>query len=138
MYKHKKWRHKSMSENRQPKKLIVKRDQTTSGKHLELYHSPTSIINDALATLGNETAKLRIKSHNNSAPLNLNELKALNETVRSLLQAEKQQADLLKSAELTKKLAKMSDAELLEFAKSAIENEQPTTEQLNPSEDPND
>lgn len=84
-------------------------------------------LNHALNTLNNEVKKLRVKSYMNDIPLSMQEIKSLNDCIKSLLSTQRQQLEAMKSEELTKKLSEMSDEQLLEYAKTVID----TTKTIN-------
>lgn len=84
-------------------------------------------LNHALTTLNNEIQKLRVKSFLTDIPLSQPEIKIVTEAIKMLLATEKQQREANKTDDLTKRLSEMTDAELLEFAKSAITAKNPTT-----------
>ena len=84
-------------------------------------------LNHALTTLNNEIQKLRVKSFLTDVPLSSSEIKIVTEAIKMLLAAEKQQMDASKADNLSKQLSEMSDADLLEFAKTAITSKTQTT-----------
>jgi len=84
-------------------------------------------LNHAVTALSNEVKKLRSKSFLSDLPLSVNDLKMLNESIRVLVACEKQQLESMKTEELTAKLSEMSDADLLEYAKSIMDSKRPQT-----------
>jgi hypothetical protein len=85
-------------------------------------------LNHGLHTLSVEVKKLRIKSHQTKIPLSEREMKVLIDAVKALLSAERQQLEAARAAEMSKRVNEMTDAELLEYAKSIISIPAPETE----------
>lgn len=109
-----------MTSDSRIKKPIRITGQLPGIKTIDKISDVSSALNHALITLNNEIQKIRVKSFLNDVPLSAPEIKIITEAIKSLLAAEKQQMEAAKSDDLTKKLAEMSDEQLLEYAKLAI------------------
>lgn len=69
-------------------------------------------LNDGLSTIAHEVQKLRIKSHLSQIPLNQQEMRVLIDSVKTLLQTEKQQMEAAKDEADLKNLSEMSQEEI--------------------------
>lgn len=95
---------------------------------IELYSNTESLLSTALNTIGAELNKLCVKAAATTETLPEKEAKALTEMTKLLMAYKRQEVEMAKTNEITKKLSDMTDEELLKLATETLKSENVTKE----------